>query len=104
MTLREVRPSTSLEMFLLFHAALRKQVEELQEALEQASKGIATLAAGPWSGRAAQPDTAAMAGSARGTDARKSASQEGPSPKGLVEVGLVDVRAPKLTHAESASS
>jgi len=101
MTLREVRPSTSLEMFLLFHAALRKQVEELQEALEQASKGIATL---PWSGRAAQPDTAAMAGSARGTDARKSASQEGPSPKGLVEVGLVDVRAPKLTHAESASS
>jgi len=31
-------------------AALFKRVDELQEALEQAIKGIATLAAGPWNG------------------------------------------------------
>jgi len=31
--------------------ALRKRVDELQEALEPATKGIAALAAGPWSGR-----------------------------------------------------
>jgi len=54
MTLREARPSAGLEIFLLFqiketgdNATLRKRVEELQETLEQATKGIAALAAAP---------------------------------------------------------
>jgi len=41
-------------------AMLWKWVEELQEVLEQATKRIATLATGPWSGRAAHPGAAAM--------------------------------------------
>ena len=40
-------------------ATLWKQVEELQEALEQVTKGIAAQAAGPWSGRAPQLGAAA---------------------------------------------
>jgi len=40
-------------------------VEELQEALEQATKGIAALVAEPRSGRATQSDAAASIGPAQ---------------------------------------
>jgi len=40
-------------------------VDELQEALEQATKGIAALATGPWIGRATQLDAAASVSSAQ---------------------------------------
>jgi len=50
-------------------------VEELQEALEQATKGIAALATGPWSGPATQSDGAASAGPAQGATGKKSASK-----------------------------
>ena len=51
-------------------ATLRKPVEQLQEALEQATKGIAALTAGSWSGRAAQPGVLAMVDSARGPNTK----------------------------------
>jgi len=39
-------------------ATLQKQIGELQEALAQATKGMAAMAAGPWSDRAASTDVA----------------------------------------------
>jgi len=56
-------------------AALHERVDELQEALEQATKGIVALAAGPWSGLAFQSDAAASVGSAQGATGKKSASR-----------------------------
>ena len=55
------------------NATLQKHVNELQEVLEQATKGIAALAAGSWSGRTAQLVASAMANSARDSDTKKSA-------------------------------
>jgi len=56
-------------------AVLRKHVGELQEALAQVTKGIAALAAGPWSGRAALQDTASSVGCAHGAGTTPSASR-----------------------------
>jgi len=55
--------------------ALRKRVDETQITLEQATKGIAALAAGPWSGRATQSNAAASVGSAPGAGSKKSTSK-----------------------------
>jgi len=46
------------------NATLQKCVEELQEMLEQANRGITALAGGSWSSRTAQSGAAAMADSA----------------------------------------
>jgi len=55
--------------------ALGRRVEKLQEALKQATNGIAALAAGPWSGRATQSDAAASVGPARGAAGKKNTSK-----------------------------
>jgi len=54
------------------NAALRKCMEELQEMLEQATKGIAALATGSGSGRAGQSGVAVTTDSARGSGTKKS--------------------------------
>jgi len=56
-------------------AMLWKRVEEAQEPLEQATKGIAVLTTGPWSGQATQPGAAATVNSVRGTHTRNCASR-----------------------------
>jgi len=55
--------------------ALCKHVEELQEVLEQVTKGIAALAAGPSGGRATESDAAASVGPLQGAAGKKSASK-----------------------------
>ena len=58
-------------------AALRKHVEQLEEALELATKGVLALAAG--GGHATLQNAAATAGAARGAALQKSASRGGAS-------------------------
>ena len=54
------------------NAALQRHVDELQEALEQVTKGIVALATRPVSGMTAQPNATAAVGSGQGASGKKS--------------------------------
>jgi len=88
---------------------LRRHVEELQQVPEQVAKGIAVLAAGPWSHCATQLDAAAPVGTAQGATGKKSASKgvakaQGASCEKFGHGVWVDAKTPRPTHAGFVSS
>jgi len=84
---------------------LLRHVAELQEALEQATKGIAALATWPLSGMTAEPDTTTAVGPGRGASGKKSTSKSttktsgaGRGRSGCGGVGGIRTKTPRPIH------